>query len=143
MLSVRTLVNGSLSQRLVKDKKAPYSAKEIEFTSTKNDKPTKQLQLYVNPMGEPTQSRDFQNNQCTIISDIELQASHIKTAGDEHTSEARTLAERACDVMLELGYDFYYGLQDISDSQRSIFIGRYRRTVGSGEIENFKLKPKV
>lgn len=143
MLSVRKLVNGSLSQRLVKDKDAPYKNTKLEFTSSQNDKPTAKLMLYVNSLGEPTDSRDLQNNQCTILSTIELQASHVKTADSEHMEEARELADKAGDVMIELGYELFYGLSDVSDSQRSIIVGRYRRRVGAGEIANFKLKPKV
>lgn len=143
MLSVRKLVNGSLSQRLVKDANAPYKNTKLEFTSTKTDKPTAKLMLYVNSLGEPTDSRDLQNNQCSILSTIEIQASHIKTTDDEHMEEARELADKAGDVMLELGYDMFYGQQDISDSQRSIIVARYRRKVGAGEIANFKLKPKT
>ena len=80
MLSVRTLVNGSLSQRLVKDTNAPYKNKKLEFTSSSIFAPTERMTLNVESLGEPTQSSDLQNNQCAIISTIQLKAGHKKDA---------------------------------------------------------------
>lgn len=142
MLSVRTLVNGSLSQRLVKDTNAPYKNKKLEFTSSSIFAPTERMTLNVESLGEPTQSSDLQNNQCAIISTIQLKAGHKKDASSVYMKETRDLLDHAGDAMLELGYQLIYGPEDMSDSNNSIVVARFRRTVGAGEIDSFKLKAK-
>lgn len=142
MLTVRKLVNGSISQRLVKDTDAPYKDKQLEFTSANSTAPTGNVVLNVVTLGEPTETRDTENNQCAIKSEVQIKAMYKKDMRSTHTSEAYELSNHATDVMLELGYDFYYGPQDISDDVNTIIVSRYRRTVGAGEIENFQLKAK-
>lgn len=132
MLSVRTLVNSRLSQRLRKDADAPYSVSTLNMTSTRNATPAKFPTLNVDSLGEPSTAEDLEHKkQNAIISTIELKAYTTTSLVD-----ARALLDRAGDVMLEMGYTLIYGPEDMSSGDIGIMVARFRRTVGAGDIEN-------
>ena len=132
MLSVRTLVNSRLSQRLRKDADAPYSAKTLNMTSTRNGTPAKFPTLNVDSLGEPSAADDLEHKtQNAIISTIELKA-YTNTS----LTDARTLMDKAGDVMLSMGYSLIFGPEDISNGQKNIIVARFRRVVGGGDIKN-------
>ena len=131
MLSVRTLVNSRLSQRLRKDADAPYSESTLNMSSTRNGTPAKFPTLNVDSLGEPSTADDLEHKtQNAIISTIELKAYTTTTLTD-----ARTLMGKAGDVMLSIGYSLIYGPEDISTGSINIMVARFRRTVGAGDIE--------
>lgn len=131
MLSVRTLVNSRLSQRLRKDEDAPYSVSTLNMTSTRNGTPAKFPTLNVDSLGEPSTADDTERVQNAIISTIELKAYTTTTLAD-----ARNLMDKAGNVMLSMGYSLIYGPEDISSGSIFIMVARFRRTVGTGDIEN-------
>lgn len=132
MLSVRTLVNSRLSQRLRKDADAPYSVKTLNMTSTRNGTPAKFPTLNVDSLGEPSTADDLEHRvQNAIISTIELKA-YTNTS----LTDARTLMDKAGDVMLSMGYTLIYGPEDISTGSIYTMVARFRRTVGAGDIEH-------
>lgn len=132
MLSVRTLVNSRLSQRLRKDEDAPYSVKTLNMTSTRNSTPAKFPTLNVDSLGEPSAADDLEHNkQNAIISTIEL-----KTYTTTTLTDARTLMDKAGDIMLSMGYMLIYGPEDISTGSIYTMVARFRRTFGAGDIEN-------
>lgn len=136
MLSVRTLVNSRLSQRLRKDEDAPYSADEksknyLKMTSSRNGTPAKFPTLNVDSLGEPSTVDDLEHKtQNAIISTIELKAYTNTTLTD-----ARNILDKAGDAMLSMGYSLIYGPEDISTGSINIMVARFRRTVGAGDIE--------
>lgn len=131
MLSVRTLVNSKLSQRLRKDENAPYSVNTLNMTSTRNSTPAKFPTLNVDSLGEPSTADDTERVQNAIISTIELKAYTTTTLAD-----ARNLMDKAGNVMLSMGYSLIYGPEDISSGSIFIMVARFRRTVGTGDIEH-------
>ena len=132
MLSVRTIVNSRLSQRLRKDADAPYSVSTLNMTSTSNGTPAKFPTLNVDSLGEPSTFDDiYHKKQNGIISTIELKAYTVTTLTD-----ARNIMDKAGDVMLSMGYSLIFGPEDISDSQKNIIVARFRRVVGGGDIKN-------
>lgn len=132
MLSVRTKVNSILSQKLRKDADAPYSVKTLNMTSTRNGTPAKFPTLNVDSLGEPSVADDLEHKtQNAIFSTIELKAYTNTTLTD-----ARTLMDKAGDVMYQMGYDHVYGPEDISAGDINIVVARFRRTFGAGDIEN-------
>ena len=131
MLSVRTLVNSRLSQRLRKDEDSPYSVKTLNMTSTRNGTPAKFPTLNVDSLGEPSTADDMEHKtQNAIISTIELKAYTNATLTD-----ARNILDKAGDVMLSMGYSLIYGPEDISTGSIYTMVARFRRTVGAGDIE--------
>ena len=131
MLSVRTLVNSRLSQRLRKDADAPYSTSTLNMTSTRNGTPAKFPTLNVDSLGEPSTADDLEHKtQNAIISTIELKAYTNTTLTD-----ARNILDKAGDVMLSMGYSLIYGPEDISSGDKGIMVARFRRTVGAGDID--------
>lgn len=131
MLSVRTLVNSRLSQRLRKDADAPYSVSTLNMTSTRNGTPAKFPTLNVDSLGEPSTADDFEHKtQNAIISTIELKAYTTTTLTD-----ARNLMDKAGDIMLSMGYTLIYGPEDISTGSIYTMVARFRRTFGAGDIE--------
>ena len=132
MLSVRTIVNSRLSQRLRKDADAPYSVGTLNMTSTSNGTPAKFPTLNVDSLGEPSTFDDiYHKKQNGIISTIELKAYTVTTLTD-----ARNIMDKAGDVMLSMGYSLIFGPEDISDGQKNIIVARFRRVVGGGDIKN-------
>ena len=132
MLSVRTLVNSRLSQRLRRDADAPYSVKTLNMTSTRNGTPAKFPTLNVDSLGEPSTADDLEHKkQNAIISTIELKA-YTNTS----LTDARNILDKAGDVMLSMGYSLIYGPEDISSGDKGIMVARFRRTVGAGDIKN-------
>ena len=132
MLSVRTLVNSRLSQRLRKDENAPYSVSTLNMTSTRNSTPAKFPTLNVDSLGEPSTADDLEHiKQNAIISTIELKAYTTTTLAD-----ARNLMDKAGDVMLSMGYSLIYGPEDISSGDIGIIVARFRRVVPAGDIEH-------
>lgn len=132
MLSVRTIVNSRLSQRLRKDADAPYSVSTLNMTSNSNSTPAKLPTLNVDSLGEPSTFDDiYHKKQNGIISTIEL-----KSYTNTTLTDARKLMDEAGDVMLSMGYSLIFGPEDISDSQKNIMVARFRRVVGGGDIEN-------
>ena len=73
MLSVRTLVNSRLSQRLRKDEDAPYSVKTLNMTSTRNGTPAKFPTLNVDSLGEPSTADDLEHKKLFFDSKTILQ----------------------------------------------------------------------
>lgn len=142
MLSVRTLVNANIKQRLTEDADAPYKNKGLHYTSSSNFAPSEKITLNVESLGEPTQSSDLQNNQCVINSTIQLKSAYLKDNASSHMTEARSLMDKAGDAMLEMGYQLITGPEDISDNRFSIIVCRFRRMVGAGDIGNFKFEAK-
>lgn len=136
MLSVRTLVNSRLSQRLRKDADAPYSTDEksknyLNMTSTRNGTPAKFPTLNVDSLGEPSTADDMEHKtQNAIISTIELKA-YTNTS----LADARNILDKAGDVMLSMGYSLIYGPEDISTGSIYTMVARFRRTFGAGDIE--------
>ena len=132
MLSVRTKVNSILSQKLRKDKDAPYSVSTLNMTSTRNGTPAKFPTLNVDSLGEPSTADDLEHKtQNAIISTIELKA-YTNTS----LTDARNLMDKAGDVMLAMGYTLIYGPEGISETSPYTVLARFRRTVGSGDIKN-------
>lgn len=132
MLSVRTKVNSILSQKLRKDADAPYSVKTLNMTSTRNGTPAKFPTLNVDSLGEPSTADDMEHKtQNAIISTIELKA-YTNTS----LTDARTLMDKAGDVMLSMGYSLIYGPEDISTGSIYTMVARFRRTFGAGDIEH-------
>ena len=132
MLSVRTIVNSRLSQRLRKDADAPYSVGTLNMTSTSNGTPAKFPTLNVDSLGEPSTFDDiYHKKQNGIISTIELKAYTVTTLTD-----ARNIMDKAGDVMLSMGYSLIYGPEDISTGSIYTMVARFRRTFGAGDIEN-------
>ena len=130
MLSVRTLVNSRLSQKLKKDEGAPYPA--LNMTSTRNGTPAKFPTLNVDSLGEPSIADCLKGNkQSAIISTIEL-----KAYSNESLTQARNILDKAGDVMISMGYSQIYGPEDISSGDKHIIVARFRRTVGGGDIKN-------
>ena len=130
MLSVRTIVNTRLSQRLRKDADAPYTEDTLNMTSTRNGTPAKFPTLNVDSLGEPsTADNIWQREQCAIISTIEL-----KTYSNTTLTEARNILDKAGDVMISMGYSLIYGPEDISDAHK-VMVARFRRIVGGGDIK--------
>ena len=131
MLSVRTLVNSRLSQKLKKDDGAPYPA--LNMTSTRNGTPAKFPTLNVDSLGEVSTADDLEHkSQNAIISTIELKAYSNKTL-----TEARNIMDKAGDVLISMGYTLIYGPEDISDTNH-VMVARFRRTWGGGDIELLK-----
>lgn len=131
MLSVRTLVNSRLSQKLKKDDGAPYPA--LNMTSTRNGTPAKFPTLNVDSLGEVSTADDLEHkSQNAIISTIEL-----KTYSNNTLTEARNIMDKAGDVMISMGYTLIYGPEDISDTNH-VMVARFRRLWGGGDIELFK-----
>lgn len=136
MLSVRTLVNSRLSQRLRKDEDAPYSTDEksknyLNMTSTRNGTPAKFPTLNVDSLGEPSTADDLEHKkQNAIISTIEL-----KSYTNTTLTDARNILDKAGGVMYQMGYDPIYGPEDISAGEINIMVARFRRTFGAGDIE--------
>jgi len=131
LLSVRTLVNSRLIKRLQEDENAPYSVSTLNMTSTRNGTPAKFPTLNVDSLGEPSTADDMERIQNAIISTIELKAYTTTTLAD-----ARNLMDKAGDVMLSMGYSLIYGPEDISSGSIFIMVARFRRTVGTGDIEH-------
>lgn len=132
MLSVRTKVNSILSQKLRKDEDAPYSVKTLNMTSTRNGTPAKFPTLNVDSLGEPSTADDMEHKtQNAIISTVELKA-YTNTS----LTDARTLMDKAGDVMLSMGYLLIYGPEDISTGSIYTMVARFRRTFGAGDIEH-------
>ena len=133
MLSVRTLVNSRLSQRLRKDADDPYSVSTLNMTSTRNGTPAKFPTLNVDSLGEPSTADDLEHiRQNAIISTIELKAYTTTTLTD-----ARNIIDKAGDIMYQMGYNLLPGFpNDISSGDVKIMVARFRRTVGAGDIEN-------
>lgn len=131
MLSVRTLVNSRLSQRLRKDQDAPYSTSTLNMTSTRNGTPAKFPTLNVDSLGELSAGGDTERVQNAIVSTIELKAYTTTMLTD-----ARNLMDKAGDVMLSMGYTLIYGPEDISTGSINIMVARFRRKVGAGDIEH-------
>lgn len=130
MLSVRTIVNSRLSQRLRKDADAPYTEDTLNMTSTRNGTPAKFPTLNVDSLGEPSTADDLEHkSQNAIISTIELKAYSNKSL-----TEARNILDKAGDVMISMGYSLIYGPEDISDTYK-VMVARFRRTVGGGDIK--------
>ena len=124
MLSVRTLVNSKLSQKLKKEDDAPYPA--LNMTSTRNGTPAKFPTLNVDSLGELSTADDLAHkSQNAIISTIELKAYSNKTL-----TEARNIMDKAGDVMISMGYTLIYGPEDISDTNH-VMVARFRRTWGA------------
>lgn len=129
MLSVRTIVNSRLSQKLKKGEDAPYPA--LNLTSTRDGAPAKFPTLNADSLGEPSAADNiWHKKQCAIISTIELKAYSNKTL-----TEARNIIDKAGDVMISMGYSLIYGPEDISDVHK-VMVARFRRLVGGGDIEN-------
>ena len=123
MLSVRTLVNSRLSQKLKKDDGAPYPA--LNMTSTRNGTPAKFPTLNVDSLGEPSTADDLEHkSQNAIISTIELKAYSNNTL-----TEARNIMDKAGDVLISMGYTLIYGPEDISDTNH-VMVARFRRLWG-------------
>lgn len=132
MLSVRTLVNSRLSQRLRKDEDAPYSVSSLNMSSARNGTPAKFPTLNVDSLGEPSTADDLEHKkQNAIISTIELKA-YTNTS----LTDARNILDKAGDVMLSMGYSLIYGPEDISTGSINTIVARFRRTVGAGDIEH-------
>ena len=132
MLSVRTLVNSRLSQRLRKDADATYSVKTLNMTSNRNGTPAKFPTLNVDSLGEPSTADDLEHKkQNAIISTIELKA-YTSTS----LTDARNILDKAGDVMLSMGYSLIYGPEDISTGSIYTIVSRFRRTAGDGDIEH-------
>ena len=132
MLSVRTLVNSRLSQRLRKDEDAPYSVSTLNMTLTRNSTPAKFPTLNVDSLGEPSTADDMEHKtQNAIISTIELKA-YTNTS----LTDARNILDKAGDVMLSMGYSLIYGPEDISTGSIYTMVARFRRTFGVGDVEN-------
>ena len=132
MLSVRTIVNSRLSQRLRKDADAPYSVSTLNMTSNSNSTPAKFPTLNLDSLGEPSTFDDiYHKKQNGIISTIELKAYTTTTLTD-----ARTLIDKAGDVMLSMGYTLIFGPEDISTGTIFTMVARFRRVVGGSDIEN-------
>lgn len=132
MLSVRTLVNSKLSQRLRKDENAPYSVSTLNMTSARSGTPAKFPTLNVDSLGEPSTGDDLEHiKQNAIISTIELKA-YTNTL----LTDARNLMDKAGDVMLSMGYTLIYGPEDISSGSIFTMVARFRRTVGAGDIDH-------
>ena len=130
MLSVRTIVNSRLSQRLRKDADAPYTEDTLNMTSTRNGTPAKFPTLNVDSLGELSTADDLMHkSQNAIISTIELKAYSNKSL-----TEARNILDKAGDVMLSMGYSLIYGPEDISDVNK-VMVARFRRIVGGGDIK--------
>lgn len=130
MLSVRTIVNSRLSQRLRKDADAPYTEDTLNMTSTRNGTPAKFPTLNVDSLGEPSTADDLEHkSQNAIISTIELKAYSNKSL-----IEARNILDKAGDVMISMGYSLIYGPEDISDTYK-VMVARFRRIVGGGDIK--------
>lgn len=133
MLSVRTIVNTRLSQRLRKDADAPYTVESLEMTSTRNGNPAKFPTLNVDSLGEVSTADDLEHkSQNAIISTIELKVYSNKTL-----TEARNIMDKAGDVMISMGYTLFYGPEDISDTNH-VMVARFRRLWGGRDIELFK-----
>ena len=110
MLSVRTLVNSRLSQRLRKDEAAPYSTSTLNMTSTRNGTPAKFPTLNVDSLGEPSTADDLEHKtQNAIISTIELKA-YTNTS----LTDASNILNKAGDVMYQMRYYHVFGPEDIS-----------------------------
>lgn len=101
------------------------------MTSTRNGTPAKFPTLNVDSLGEPSTADDTERVQNAIISTIELKAYTTTTLAD-----ARNLMDKAGNVMLSMGYSLIYGPEDISSGSIFIMVARFRRTVGTGDIEN-------
>lgn len=102
------------------------------MTSTRNGTPAKFPTLNVDSLGEPSTADDLEHiKQNAIISTIELKAYTTTMLTD-----ARTLMDKAGDVMLSMGYSLIYGPEDISSGSIFIMVARFRRTVGTGDIEH-------
>ena len=127
MLSVWNEVSKRLQQKLKTDADAPYP--QLHLTSKDvSDSPPKFPCLFVNSLGEHT---DFENDQCYIISTIELQSYSAESPSGSQT-EARKIMDAAGDVMLSMGYQLIYGP---AQNNKGYFrtIARFRRLVGSGD----------
>ncbi len=133
MLSVRTIVNTRLSQKLRKDADAPYTEDTLNMTSTRNGTPARFPTLNVDSLGEISTADDLmRTQQCAIISTIEL-----KVYSNKSLTEARNIMDKAGDVMIFIGYTLICGPEDISDTNH-VMVARFRRTWGGGDIELFK-----
>ena len=132
MLSVRTKVNSGLSQKLKKDTDAPYHDKKLNFTSGRNGTPADFPTLNVDSLGEPQTADNLEGTtQNAIISTIELKAFTNTTLND-----ARILMDKAGDIMIAMRYSLIYGPEVLNDTSPYCMIARFRRTIGSGDIEN-------
>ena len=130
MLSVRTIVNSRLKKKLKTEENAPYHGKILDFVETKQKAPTTFPTLLVDSLGEPSTADDLMHkSQNAIISTIELKAYSNKTL-----TEARSIMDKAGDVMLSMGYSLIYGPEDISDTYK-VMVARFRRIVGGGDIK--------
>lgn len=130
MLSVWNKVNRKLQQALKTKEDAPYP-KLVLTSKDVSDGPPGFPCLFINSLGEPTDGSDFQNNQCYIVSTIELQSFSAESPTGSQT-EARQIMDAAGDVMISMGYQPIAGpFQDNRGYFRTI--ARFRRLVGSGD----------
>lgn len=133
MLSVRTLVNSRLIAKLKEDAGASYPT--LNVTGTRNGSPRTFPTLNVDSLGEVSTGDDLEHiKQNAIISTIELKTYAIGKSG--RIVAARQIMDKAGDVMLSMGYSLIYGPEDISSGDIGIMVARFRRTVGTGDIEH-------
>jgi len=131
ILSVRELIYTRLTQRLLEDEGAPYSAAALHMTETKKGVPTEFPALNVDFIGETSTADDLEKTQQNaIISTIEL-----KAYSDTSLDEASEILDKAGDVMIAMGYSVIQGPEDVSDTNHAKS-ARFRRTIGDEDIEN-------
>lgn len=129
MLSVFNIVTTRLSQKLRKEDGAPYPT--LDLTAKKQGIPANPLCLYVNGLGEPTNSSDLEGNQCVISSTLEIKAYSSNVTGSQ--TEARTLMDKAGDVMLSMGYKLTSGPFQDDTADYYCTVARFSRPVGDGD----------
>ena len=137
MLTVRTLVNSRLSQKLIKDTNAPYHGSTgkvgevLGMSSSSSGLHTFFPTLSVVSLGEEQAYNDIEHKtQNVILSTIELKAFTDKTST---VSAARNVMNYAGDVMISMGYEMFFGPQDMSTSEYNCVVARFRRYVGNGD----------
>jgi len=129
VLSVFNIAMTRLSQKLRKEEGAPYPT--LNLTAKKQGIPPSYPCLYVNGLGEPTNSSDLEGNQCVISSTLEIKAYSSSASGRQ--TEARTLMDKAGDVMLSMGYNLTSGPFQDDTADYYCTVARFSRPVGDGD----------
>ena len=133
MLSVKSIVDDRLRTKLKTEVTAPYhNDTGFRITDVISNSPTSFPTLFVNSLGEPSVSDDLEHKtQVAILSTVELKAYTDHNTGT--LTDARKLINKAGDIMLSMGYELFFGPQNMSTDTVNCVVARFRRTVGNGD----------
>ena len=132
MLSVQWKIGNRLKTKLITETDAPYHSNTLKITESNSSAPATFPTLAAVTLGEPSAFDDLEHKtQTCILSTVQLDAYTAKP-GDTVTS-SRKLIGHAGDIMLSMGYELFFGPQDMSTDAYNCVTARFRRYVGNGD----------